>query len=74
MLYAHLIDNVNRSKDVQNHLTRVYGLLAVTLACAAVGSFVHILYNVGGFLTLFGAIGLILALTLCVSPKTCFLS
>jgi len=61
--WSAVSDFTSIRKDVQHHLCLVYGLLAVTLATAALGSIVHILYNVGGLLTLFGAIGLILALT-----------
>jgi FtsH-binding integral membrane protein len=51
---------------VQRHLFKVYTTLAATLACAALGSVAHLYYNIGGLLTVFGGIGLILAL--CLTP------
>jgi len=56
------------TKDVQNHLVKVYGMLGVTLLSAALGCAVHIMYNVGGLLTMFGALGLIITLSL--TPPT----
>jgi len=49
-------------KDVQQHLLRVYVTLGATLLCAAAGSIVHILYNVGGLLTFLATFGLMIAL------------
>jgi len=51
-------------KTVQQHLVRVYAALTATILMAAIGSIVHLLYNVGGLLTMLGAIGLVIVLAL----------
>jgi len=63
-----LSDFSSISKPVQHHLVHVYSALAATLFCAAIGSVVHLLFNIGGFLTTLGAIGLIVLLAV-TPPK-----
>jgi len=55
-------------KDVQAHLVKVYLALAATLVFAAAGSAIHLMFNLGGLLTLLGAMGLIVMLAL--TPAT----
>jgi len=50
------------TRPVQQHLLRVYVALSATILMAAIGSIVHLLYNVGGILTLLGTLGLIVLL------------
>jgi len=57
-----LSDFSSISKPVQQHLVHVYSALAATLFCAAIGSVIHLLFNIGGMLTTFGAIALIFVL------------
>ncbi|XP_039135291.1 bax inhibitor 1-like [Dioscorea cayenensis subsp. rotundata] len=45
------------SPVVQNHLKLVYLTLCCALASAAVGSYLHILFNIGGLLTALGFLG-----------------
>ncbi|KAK7386276.1 hypothetical protein VNO78_26396 [Psophocarpus tetragonolobus] len=42
---------------VQNHIKRVYFTLCCAVVAAAVGAFLHILWNIGGFLTTVASIG-----------------
>ncbi|KAG1359225.1 bax inhibitor 1 [Cocos nucifera] len=42
------------SPIVQNHLKQVYLTLCCALAASAAGAFLHILWNIGGFLTMLG--------------------
>ncbi|TKY55499.1 Bax inhibitor 1 [Spatholobus suberectus] len=42
---------------VQNHIKRVYFTLCCAVVAAAVGAFLHVLWNVGGFLTTVASIG-----------------
>lgn len=56
------------SPIVQNHLKRVYLSLACAVAAAAVGVYLHLLWNVGGILTALGTIGAIVWL-LSVPPS-----
>ncbi|TJX46161.1 hypothetical protein E8P77_29010, partial [Soehngenia saccharolytica] len=56
------------SPVVQNHLKRVYLSLACAVAAAAVGVYLHLLWNVGGILTALGTIGAIVWL-LSVPPS-----
>lgn len=42
------------SPTVQNHLKQVYLLLCCALIASAVGAYLHILWNIGGFLTTIG--------------------
>ncbi|XP_020231227.1 bax inhibitor 1 [Cajanus cajan] len=42
---------------VQNHIKRVYFTLCCAVVGAAVGAFLHVLWNVGGFLTTVASIG-----------------
>ncbi|XP_073287459.1 bax inhibitor 1-like [Primulina huaijiensis] len=48
------------SPVVQNHLKQVYLSLCCALVASAVGAYLHILFNVGGFLTTLGCIGSII--------------
>ncbi|XP_051119368.1 bax inhibitor 1-like [Andrographis paniculata] len=48
------------SPVVQNHLKQVYLLLCCTLVTSAIGAYLHILFNIGGFLTTLGSIGCII--------------
>jgi len=57
-------------KDVKQHLLHVYVTLGSALVCAAAGSLVHIMYNIGGLLTLFGTLGLIIALHMTPPSKS----
>ncbi|KAL9264483.1 Bax inhibitor 1-like protein [Drosera capensis] len=50
------------SPRVQNHLKLVYLTLCCALFASAVGAYVHILWNIGGWLTTFGFLGCIGAL------------
>ena len=50
------------SDRARRHLVRVYRLLAVTIACAAVGCLAHLRYNIGGGLTHLLSIGLSIAI------------
>jgi len=43
--------------DVQQHLKKVYLTLAGTLLCAAVGVYLHLLWHLGGLLSIIGFIG-----------------
>ncbi|XP_014505751.1 bax inhibitor 1 [Vigna radiata var. radiata] len=45
------------SPIVQNHIKRVYFTLCCAVVAAAVGAFLHVLWNIGGFLTTVGSIG-----------------
>ncbi|CAI9095632.1 OLC1v1031621C1 [Oldenlandia corymbosa var. corymbosa] len=45
------------SPVVQNHLKQVYLTLCCALVALGVGSYLHILWNIGGFLTTLGSIG-----------------
>lgn len=62
--FSAIQDFSDISKSVQHHLIKVYTTLAATLAFAAIGAVAHLIYNLGGLLTFFGAIGLILMLAL----------
>ncbi|XP_075508737.1 bax inhibitor 1-like [Primulina tabacum] len=48
------------SPVVQNHLKQVYLSLCCALVASAVGAYLHILFNVGGFLTTLGCMGSII--------------
>eukprot|EP00252_Welwitschia_mirabilis_P026105 TRINITY_DN838_c0_g1_i2.p1 TRINITY_DN838_c0_g1~~TRINITY_DN838_c0_g1_i2.p1 ORF type:complete len:251 (-),score=19.87 TRINITY_DN838_c0_g1_i2:270-1022(-) len=51
------LKNFNRiSPHVQNHLKRVYLTLCCALVTAAVGVYLHLLWNIGGILTAIGGI------------------
>lgn len=45
------------SPVVQNHLKQVYLTLCCALVASAVGAYLHILWNIGGFLTSVGCMG-----------------
>ncbi|CAL5197929.1 unnamed protein product [Lathyrus oleraceus] len=45
------------SPVVQNHIKRVYFTLCCAIAASAAGAFVHVLWNIGGFLTTVASIG-----------------
>ncbi|KAK7346768.1 hypothetical protein VNO80_21291 [Phaseolus coccineus] len=45
------------SPFVQNHIKRVYFTLCGAVMAAAVGAYLHVLWNIGGLLTTVGAIG-----------------
>ncbi|XP_073283574.1 bax inhibitor 1-like [Primulina huaijiensis] len=48
------------SPVVQNHLKQVYLSLCCSLVASAVGAYLHILFNLGGFLTTLGCMGSII--------------
>ncbi|XP_073132916.1 bax inhibitor 1-like [Henckelia pumila] len=48
------------SPVVQNHLKQVYLSLCCALVASAVGAYLHILFNLGGFLTTLGCMGSII--------------
>ncbi|KAL3497573.1 hypothetical protein ACH5RR_040305 [Cinchona calisaya] len=48
------------SPVVQTHLKQVYLALCCALVASAIGAYLHILWNIGGFLTTLGCIGSIL--------------
>ncbi|KAI5655782.1 hypothetical protein M9H77_32969 [Catharanthus roseus] len=48
------------SPVVQNHLKQVYLTLCCALVASAVGAYLHILWNIGGFLTTLGCMGSII--------------
>ena len=50
------------SDRARRHLVRVYRLLAVTIACAALGCLAHLRYNIGGGLTHLLSVGLSIAI------------
>ena len=50
------------SDRARRHLVRVYRLLAVTIACAALGCLAHLRYGIGGGLTHLASIGLAVAI------------
>jgi len=50
------------SDRARRHLVRVYRLLAITIACAAVGCLTHLRYQIGGGLTQLASIGLAIAI------------
>ena len=50
------------STRARTHLVRVYRLLAVTVACAAIGCLAHLRYSVGGAITHFLSVGLAVAI------------
>ncbi|KAE9596750.1 hypothetical protein Lal_00007683 [Lupinus albus] len=45
------------SPVVQNHLKQVYFTLCCAVVAAAVGAYLHVLWNIGGFLTTVGCVG-----------------
>ncbi|KAK2356340.1 bax inhibitor [Trifolium repens] len=45
------------SPIVQNHIKRVYFTLCCAIAASAVGAFLHVLWNIGGFLTTLACFG-----------------
>ncbi|KAK7262166.1 hypothetical protein RJT34_29727 [Clitoria ternatea] len=45
------------SPPVQSHIKRVYFTLCCAVVCAAVGAFLHVLWNIGGFLTTVASLG-----------------
>ncbi|XP_010531677.1 PREDICTED: bax inhibitor 1 isoform X4 [Tarenaya hassleriana] len=45
------------SPVVQQHLRQVYLTLCCALVAAAIGAYLHLLWNVGGLLTMFGCLG-----------------
>ncbi|XP_057417548.1 bax inhibitor 1-like [Lotus japonicus] len=45
------------SPIVQNHIKQVYFTLCVAVAASAVGVYLHVLWNIGGFLTTVASIG-----------------
>ncbi|PQM40819.1 bax inhibitor 1 [Prunus yedoensis var. nudiflora] len=45
------------SPVVQNHLKLVYLTLCCTLIASAAGAYLHILWNIGGIVTLLGCVG-----------------
>jgi len=47
---------------LRQHLFKVYSTMTATLAMAAVGAWAHVLYNLGGLITLIATCGLIFAL------------
>ncbi|PIA30946.1 hypothetical protein AQUCO_05300051v1 [Aquilegia coerulea] len=55
------------SPIVQNHLKQVYVTLCCALVASAVGVYIHLLFNLGGFLTTIGCMGSIVWL-LSTSP------
>ncbi|XP_042399310.1 bax inhibitor 1-like [Zingiber officinale] len=48
--------------NVQNHMMLVYLTLCCVLAASAAGAYLHILMNIGGFLTMMGCFGSIMCL------------
>ncbi|XP_075517872.1 bax inhibitor 1-like [Primulina tabacum] len=48
------------SPVVQNHLKQVYLSLCCALVASAIGAYLHILFNLGGFLTTLGCMGSII--------------
>lgn len=54
----------NLEEPVRQHLKNVYATVTIATACAAAGGFVHLYssFAVGGLVTAFGAIGVLLAL------------
>lgn len=50
------------SPAVQNHLKRVYLSLSCALVAAAIGVYLHLLWNIGGFLTGLACIGSVIGL------------
>lgn len=48
------------SPVVQNHIKRVYLTLCCAIAASAVGAFLHVLWNIGGFLTTLACFGTII--------------
>eukprot|EP01138_Halocafeteria_seosinensis_P005273 gb/GECG01005392.1/.p1 GENE.gb/GECG01005392.1/~~gb/GECG01005392.1/.p1 ORF type:complete len:226 (+),score=18.61 gb/GECG01005392.1/:1-678(+) len=54
----------------KNHLKYVYSLLTTGLLFAAVGSYFHLLYNVGGLLTMFATLGMIFYLGASKDPQS----
>jgi len=51
-----------REGRLRQHLFKVYSTMTATLAMAAVGAWAHVLYNLGGLITLIATCGLIFAL------------
>ncbi|KAK7309076.1 hypothetical protein RJT34_05525 [Clitoria ternatea] len=45
------------SPSVQNHLKQVYFTLCFAVIAAAVGAYLHVLFNIGGFLTTLACVG-----------------
>ncbi|XP_061354819.1 bax inhibitor 1-like [Gastrolobium bilobum] len=45
------------SPVVQNHIKRVYFTLCCAVVASAVGAFLHVLWNIGGFLTTLASLG-----------------
>ena len=51
------------SAPVQAHLKKVYQCLACGVLAASVGTYAHLQYNLGGFVTLLGTLGCLLLLS-----------
>lgn len=55
------------SPEVQRHLSEVYLMLAGAVAVAAAGAYTHLLFNLGGLLSLLATFGCMVRLS--VSPR-----
>jgi len=55
-----IFKNTDLSRDIKTHLLKVYLTLVATVVSAAAGSFLHIHYHVGGLLTFFCSLGLLI--------------
>lgn len=58
----HVDPPLRSSAPVQRHLSRTYAALAFSIACAAIGSWVHLQTHAGGVLTSIAALGLVMGL------------
>jgi len=59
-----LFANTDIDDRVRQHLAKVYSTLGLTLGAAAVGSIIHLYYNLGGILSSVACIGLMIYLAL----------
>jgi len=59
-----LFANTDIDDRVRQHLAKVYTTLGMTLGAAAVGSILHLYYNLGGILSAVACIGLMIYLAL----------
>jgi len=65
-----LKDFTDLTPQIQQHLTKVYSTLAFTVLSAACGAYCHLLFNLGGTLSMMVCFGLLFAIHAAQSPAT----
>merc|ERR1711934_144495 len=53
-------DFSNLTPGIKSHLVKVYQTLFATIACTAVGVYAHMVYNIGGLLTMLATLGCVM--------------